>query len=142
MPFVIGVMGTGGPTQDYGKNQQRYKSTHEGFRNAMTAPAMMPEFKKNVTAVLTENYWDPELDAVAAKRNLINNKKKELKKGKLSAKEQAAELEKFTTETLTERDAKLLTGITNPDYHYKGSAKILGQIGKAFAEANFELLKK
>ena len=142
MPFVIGVMGAGGPTKDYGRNQQRYKSTHDGFRKAMAAPASMPEFKGNVTAVLTENYWDPELDAVAEKRNLINAKKKELQKSDLTKKEQAAELEKFTAETLTERDHKLLTGITNADYHYKGSAKILGQIGKAFAEANYELLKK
>jgi hypothetical protein len=102
----------------------------------------MPEFKDNVIAVLTENSWDPELDAAAEKRNLINNKKKELQKGQLSKKDQAAELEKFTAETLTERDEKLLTGITNADYHYKGSAKILGQIGKAFAEANHQLLKK
>ena len=143
MPFVIGVMGAGGPTKDYGKNQQRYKSTHDGFRSAMAAPASMPEFKGNVVAVLTENSWDPELDAAAEKRNLVNNKKKELQKSdQLPKKDQAAELEKFTAETLTERDQKLLTGITNADYHYKGSAKILGQIGKAFAEANYQLLKK
>ncbi|MDA7881338.1 hypothetical protein N9A94_03460 [Akkermansiaceae bacterium] len=85
---------------------------------------------------------ESELDAVAEKRKLINDKKKELQKGKLSKKEQAEELEKFTAKTLTERDEKLLTGITNADYHYKGSAKILGQIGKAFAEANYKLLKK
>jgi hypothetical protein len=55
LPFVIGVMGAGGPTADYGKNQQRYLTTHQGFRDAMAAPASMPEFKGNVTAVLTEN---------------------------------------------------------------------------------------
>ena len=38
------------------------------FRQAMAAPAALTEFKGNVTAVLTETYWDPELDAVAAKQ--------------------------------------------------------------------------
>jgi len=36
----------------------------------------------------------------------------------------------------------LLKGITNADYHYKGSAKIMAQIGKAFAEAVEDLRKK
>ena len=32
-------------------------------------------------------------------------------------------------------DHELLKGITNAEYHYRGSAKIMAQIGKAFAEA-------
>ena len=142
LPFVIGVMGAGGPTEKYGKNQQRYKSTHEGFRNAMAAPASMPEFKVNVTAVLTENYWDPELDEVAAKRSKVQAKEKELRKSDLSKKEQAKAIEKLRAEAFTARELELLKGITNADYHYKGSGKIMAQIGKAFAEAVYELNKK
>ena len=48
---------------------------------------------------------------------------------------------KLQKETYTPRDLELLKGITNADYHYKGSGKIMAQIGKAFAEANFDLLK-
>ena len=35
----------------------------------------------------------------------------------------------------TPREAKIIMGASNGGYHYLGSAKILGQIGKAFAEA-------
>lgn len=142
MPFVIGVMGAGGPTSKYEGGQKRYQGVHENFRQAMAAPAKMPEFKGNVVAVLTENYWDPELDEVAAKRNLINAKGKELKAAGLSKEEVAKRLEEFSAKTLTARDLELLKGITNADYHYKGSAKIMAQIGKAFAEAVNDLSKK
>jgi len=53
LPFVIGVLGVGGPTDKYGKDQARNKSTHQNFRDAMAAPANLPEFKGNVAAVLT-----------------------------------------------------------------------------------------
>ncbi len=139
LPFVIGVMGTSGPTKDYGKNQQRYKATHQNFRDAMAAPASMPEFKGNVTAVLTENYWDPELDEVSEKKNVLNSKEKELRKEGVSKKEIAETMEKLRAEIYSERDLRLLEGITNADYHYKGSGKIMAQIGKAFAEAVHDL---
>lgn len=142
LPFVIGVMGAGGPTDLYGPKQQRYKNTHQYFRDAMAAPASLPEFKGNVTAVLTEKYWDPELDAVAEKRGQLRSKEKELKKEGLSKKEISAQLEKLEAKLFTERDRELLKGITNADYHYKGSAKIMAQIGKAFAEAVEDLRKK
>jgi alpha-galactosidase len=142
LPFVIGVMGAGGPTDLYGPKQQRYKNTHQYFRDAMAAPASLPEFKGNVTAVLTEKYWDPELDAVAEKRGELRSKEKELRKEGLPKKEISARIEKLEAELFTERDRELLKGITNADYHYKGSAKIMAQIGKAFAEAVEDLRKK
>ncbi len=36
---------------------------------------------------------------------------------------------------MTARDLELPKGITNSDYHYKGSGIIMAKIGKAFAEA-------
>jgi alpha-galactosidase len=54
LPFVIGVLGVGGPTSKYGPDQQRYKSTHQNFRDAMAAPAKLPEFNGNVATVLAE----------------------------------------------------------------------------------------
>ena len=140
LPFVIGVMGAGGPTADY--ESPRYKTIHQSFRDAMAAPASLPEFKGNVTAVLTEKYWDPELDAVDKKRGELRTKERELKKEGLSKKEISARLEKMESKLFTARDRELLKGITNADYHYKGSAKIMAQIGKAFAEAVEELRKK
>lgn len=140
LPFVIGVMGAGGPTADY--ESPRYKTTHQSFRDAMAAPASLPEFKGNVTAVLTEKYWDPELDAVDKKRGELRTKERELKKEGLSKKEISARLEKMESKLFTARDRELLKGITNADYHYKGSAKIMAQIGKAFAEALEDLRKK
>ena len=56
LPFVIGVLGVGRPVEEYVTDQQRYKSTHQNIRAAMAAPAQLPEFKGNVTAVLTEKY--------------------------------------------------------------------------------------
>ena len=135
LPFVIGVMGAGGPTDLYGSRQQRYKNTHQYFRDSMAAPASLPEFRGNVTAVLTEKYWDPELDAVDQKRGELRSKEKELKESGLSKKEISEQLKSIEDKLFTARDRELLKGITNADYHYKGSAKIMAQIGKAFAEA-------
>lgn len=141
LPFVIGVMGAGGPTDLYGPRQQRYKNIHQYFRDSMAAPASLPEFRGNVTAVLTEKYWDPELDAVDQKRGELRSKEKELKESGLSKKEISEQLKSIENKLFTARDRELLKGITNADYHYKGSAKIMAQIGKAFAEA-LEGLKK
>ena len=69
LPFVIGVLGVNGPVADYGPGQKRCAGIHSNFRNAMAAPANLPEFKDNVAAVLTEKFWDAELDAVAIKIN-------------------------------------------------------------------------
>jgi hypothetical protein len=39
----------------------------------------------------------------------------------------------------TRREAKIMRGSSNAGYHYLGSGKILGQIGKAFADAMLKL---
>ncbi len=49
MRFVIGVLGVGGLEEQV------------VFRNAMAAPASMPEFKGNVVAVETAPFWDFEI---------------------------------------------------------------------------------
>ncbi|MGD1979708.1 MAG: sialate O-acetylesterase [Akkermansiaceae bacterium] len=137
LPFVIGVMGAGGPTADY--ESKRYVAIHQSFRDAMAAPASMPEFKGNVAAVLTENYWDPELSKVSSKRGKIGGKRRELQKAGMKGAELKAAMDKFEAELFTARDRELMKGITNAEYHYLGSAKILGGIGKGFAEAVHKL---
>lgn len=133
LPFVIGVMGVGGPTSEYGPNEQRYKATHEHFRDAMAAPAELPEFKGNVVAIRTEQYWDRELKLARAKESEI---KEQAKKQKLKPAEERALVEKMRAESLTERERLILEkGVSNLEFHYLGSAKILGGIGKGLAEA-------
>ena len=141
LPFVIGVIGVGGPTADYGPDQQRYKTTHQNIRDAMAAPAQLPEFKGNVAAVLAEKYWDRELTAAKAKDNEIRQRAKKLATdGKLKPAEEKAALEKLRAEGLTERERTVLEkGISNLEFHYLGSAKILGGVGKGLAEAMAEL---
>jgi alpha-galactosidase len=60
MPFVIGVMGVGGL-----KDQS---PSMVAFRQAMAAPAEMPEFKGNVIAVQTAPFWSDELNEIDLKR--------------------------------------------------------------------------
>ena len=141
LPFVIGVIGVGGPTAEYGLDQQRYKSTHQNLRDAMAAPAQLAEFKGNVAAVLTEQYWDKELTAAKAKDSAIRQQAKKLAtEGKWKPAEEKAALEKLRAEGLTERERQVLEkGISNLEFHYLGSAKILGGVGKGLAEALAEL---
>jgi len=144
LPFVIGVMGVGGPTALYGPDQQRYKATHDNFRAAMAAPASLPEFKGNVATVLAEKYWDRELTLAKAKDDNIKDKAKKLaKEGKMKPAEEKALQDKLRTEGLTERERLVLEkGISNFEFHYLGSAKILGGVGKGFAEAMAGLVVK
>jgi hypothetical protein len=137
MPFVIGVMGAGGPISEYPPSKQRYAGIHGGFRKAMAAPADLPEFRGNVTAVWTENYWDMELEQLRAKdRELQQAVDAAIKDGQLEAKEKKANLEARRAKAFDKREREILTnGASNAEFHYLGSAKILGQIGKAFAEA-------
>jgi hypothetical protein len=60
MPFVIGVLGVGG------------ESENEVFRKAMAAPADMPEFKGNVVAVETAPFWDDDITAAQPKQDAYN----------------------------------------------------------------------
>jgi hypothetical protein len=137
MPFVIGVLGVGGPVEKYGPDQQRYRGVHSNFRNAMAAPASLPEFKGNVAAVRTENYWDLQLSELASRWGKVQGRNRELSKNKdLSREDREKQLDAFKAELFTPEELAIYQkGTSNAAYHYMGSAKILGQIGKAFAEA-------
>jgi hypothetical protein len=136
LPFVIGVMGAGGPVAKYGPDQQRYATVHQNFRDAMAAPASLPEFKGSVTAVLTENYWDAELDELKTRGAKLKAKSQELNKDEsLNRAQREAALEKYRAELYTPRELDILKGSSNAEYHYNGCAKILGQIGQSFADA-------
>lgn len=143
LPFVIGVLGVNGPVSEYGADQQRYKGIHQNFRNAMAAPAALPEFQGNVAAVLTEKYWDRELSNAKSKENEVKQKAKKLASdSKLPPAEERALQEKMRNKELTERERQVIDkGISNLEFHYLGSAKILGGIGKGLAESMADLKK-
>lgn len=144
LPFVIGVMGVEGPVDKYRPDQQRYRRVHQNFRNAMAAPADLPEFRGNVAAVLTEKYWDTQLSDLVARDGKIKQKVRKLvSDGKLSRKDQKTVLETYRAEEFSPQERELLEkGVSNFAFHYLGSAKIMTRIGKGFAEAMAELLPK
>jgi len=141
MPFVIGVIGVNGPIENV---SQRYRAIHGNFREAMAAPAALDEFKSNVLAVRTSPFWDMRLDRLIKKRNLYNQRVKQLKNqvksGELTAEQMVAELQKIEGDALTPQEAETLKrGVSNAEYHYLGCAKTTALIGKAFAEGILEL---
>jgi hypothetical protein len=111
---------------------------------AMAAPTALPEFKGNVVAVLTEKYWDMELVELRARDAKIKQKVRELlEEGKLSREQQNAALERYRAEVFNPRQMVILEkGASNLEFHYLGSAKIMAQIGKGFAEALVEMIKR
>ncbi len=142
LPFVIGVMGAGGPIEKYPPEKMRYAGIHREFRKAMAAPGQRPEFQGNVVNVWTEKYWDLELEELRAKERKIQQEvRAAIKEGKIPAQEERATLQKRRAEAFTPREQTILAkGASNFEFHYLGSAKILGQIGKAFAEAMHPML--
>ena len=142
MPFVLGVIGVHGDKATGGI---------ANLRPAMAAPAAMPEFKGNVAAVQTAQFWDEDLQAIEDKMNQVNQMRYFLrtrhkdhanKDGKMTREEQQSYVKDFEAKLLTPEDRALWKrAASNQAYHYFGSAKIMGQIGKAFAEAMLELEK-
>ena len=137
LPFVIGVMGVGGPVKDYTKGRKRYAKIHQNFRDAMAAPAKLAEFKGNVSAVLTEKYWDQGLVTLREKDGQLRRQIRKLKKEKdLNRKQERQALEALRKKTFSAKERKVMRiGASNAPYHYLGSAKIMAQIGQGFAEA-------
>jgi hypothetical protein len=141
LPFVIGVLGVGGPVDQYGPEKRGYRSIHQNFRLAMAAPADLPEFTGNVAAVWTEKCWDRELtEAEAAKEKIKQQAEQLATEGKMQPADKKALAKKMLAEGLTKRQRQVIEkGISNFEFHYLGSAKILGAIGKAFSDAIVEL---
>lgn len=144
MPFVIGVMGVGGLG-----DQSTGMLT---FRQAMAAPAEMPEFKGSVLAVETAPLWSDELGAIDAKRSQIgqmrwfldnNHKDHANADGKMTDEQKKEYLTKYEADLITPAEmATWERGASNAGYHYLGCAKTFALIGKHFAEANLKMMKK
>ena len=143
LPFVIGVMGVGGLGD---------RSTEMlAFREAMAAPAAMPEFQGNVLAVQTAPFWADELGAIDKKRGQISQMRYFLDskhkdhanaEGKMTQEEKNAYLKTYEADLITPAEEALWKrGASNAGYHYLGCAKTFALMGKHFAEANLTLLK-
>jgi hypothetical protein len=142
MHFVIGVMGVGGPLEEY--DNERNKTVHGNFRAAMAAPADLPEFKNNVTAVQTAPFWDAPLAAIDAKLGQVRqmayylrtkNANHANKDGSMSEAEQREFIDNYRAELISpEEEAMWKRGASNAGYHYLGCAKTMALIGQAFAE--------
>lgn len=139
MPFVIGVMGVGG-----------IKEKPDYFREAMAAPAALPGFKGNVAAVQTAPFWDRKLGGIDENRGKISQTEWMLKTanangpnkdGAMSKEQQAAFLNDYRAKLITAADEALWKrGASNAGYHYLGCAKTFALMGRAFADANLDLL--
>jgi alpha-galactosidase len=143
MPFVIGVMGVGG--------LKDRSSEMTAFRNAMAAPADLPEFKGNVAAVPTAPFWSDELGAIDEKRGQISQMRYFLDSkhkdhananGQMTDEQKKEYLRKYEAELISPAELALWErGASNAGYHYLGCAKTFALMGKAFAEANLAMLK-
>ena len=140
LPIVIGVMGAGGPVASYREDQQRYSAIHQSFRDAMAAPAQLASFKPTVKAVLTENCWDMELTELRYRERFMNQeiqtRLKSVDAPQLGKDEKdALRLEIRQKNFSQEQWDTLQSGVSNAEYHYLGSAKIMVRIGISFAQA-------
>lgn len=144
LPFVIGVMGVGGLKDD--------STNMIAFRRAMAAPAAMPEFIENVSAVETAPFWSDELGVIDDKRAQINQMRHYLDSkhkdhpnadGLMTSKQKNEYVKKFEADLISPAEAALWKrGASNAGYHYLGCAKTFALMGKAFAEANLQLMAK
>ncbi len=143
MPFVIGVMGVGG---------KEVKVDNQMFRDAMAAPASLPEFAGNVTAIQTSLFWDDALGAIDTKRQEVRqmsyllrteNKNHANADGSMSKQVQQVYLKKFEKDLISTDEAELFkAGASNAGYHYLGCAKTFALMGEAYANAILQMMEE
>jgi carbohydrate esterase-like sialic acid-specific acetylesterase len=142
MPFIIGVMGVSGDNP----NEDNLK-----FREAMAAPASLPEFQDNVAAVQTAPFWDARLGEIDEKYGQVRqmayllrtrNKNHANKDGSMSPEDQKAYLKKFEADLISPEEVALRQrGASNAGYHYLGCAKTFALMGKAYADTMLKLMR-
>ena len=135
-PFVIGVMGVDGTKPNNGI---------AAFREAMTAPSLLPEFVGNVVAVPTAPFWSMELGAIQDKyeqvsqmRYFLNSKHKQHANadGTMTKQQIQEYVKAFEAKLISPEEVALWKrGASNAGYHYLGCAKTFAMMGNAFAGA-------
>ncbi|MFM2220960.1 MAG: Virginiamycin lyase [Verrucomicrobiota bacterium] len=135
LPAVIGVMGIGGLNAegDIGR-----------FQKAQAAVAEKAEFRDNVIAIQTGKYWDHELAALAAKSSKINQYTNVLKNEQgLDGEALKKAFAEYRAKNITpQEEAVVKAGVSDGDFHYLGSGKIMVGIGRGFADALGEFMRK
>jgi hypothetical protein len=156
MPFVIGVIGM--PSTKM-KNMI-------SFRNAQAAVADLPEFKGNVIALNTADFWDARITDLERRQGAIdrpgrNDKENKYKDIRDKVAPLKAELESLKGRSKTVRMKRddlnkqikdiiftedeqnyMKLNKSNAQFHYLGSAKIYSRIGEAFAKAMVSMMDK
>jgi hypothetical protein len=135
MPAVVGVMGIGGVQTE---------GVMGNFQQAQAAVAEKPEFKGNVIAVQTGKYWDHELAALSAKAHQVKPHMNVLKYEQgLEGDALKKAFAEYRAKNITPQEEEILKkGVSDGDFHYLGSGKIMVGIGRGFAEALAKTLKK
>jgi alpha-galactosidase len=113
----------------------------------MAAPAALPEFAGTVVAVETAPFWDMQVVALREReqsfkpdRDAIEAK---MKSGELTREAGRAAIDELFAAEFTPRELTILRdSVSNFDFHYMGSGKIMAQIGKAFAEGLAEISER
>jgi len=144
LPFVIGVLGVGGPVEDFPPEAWRQAAITGEFRKAMAAATEIPGFKGKVLAVATDDFWEPELvDLMDRDHQIRKTLSAELLGGETAWGDRAALLAQQRAGVFTPRELEIVTkNPAIPGFHYLGSARITGRIGFAFADAAFPLTGK
>ena len=143
MPFIIGVMGVDGT---------KAGADVIAFREAMTAPSLLPEFKGNVAAVQTAPFWSMELGVIAEKYDQVEQMEYFLDskdeahanaKGKMTKRQKQEYLKSFEDKLISPAEVALWKrGASNAGYHYLGCAKTFALMGHAFAESTLQMRKE
>ena len=77
--------------------------------SATVSPARLPEFRGNVTAVFTENYWDLQLTELSSRMDRVNAKRDSLGNDKtLSAEEKKKLVEDYKAKVFTKEELRIL----------------------------------
>ena len=117
----------------------------------MAAPAALPEFQGNVTAIRTAAFWDEALGAIQDKKEKVRQMAYELRTkskrhanadGQMSEAQQREYLKDYEAKLISPEEAAMLKrGASNAGYHYLGCAKTFALMGEAFAAATLQMMK-
>lgn len=142
IPFVIGVMGVNGT---------KAGADVVAFREAMTAPAVSPEFLGNVAAVQTAPFWSEELAAIDQEHEQVRQMRYSLDSkhkdhanadGKMTEEQKREFMKEFEADLITPAEvARWTRGASNAGYHDLGCAKAFALMRKAFGKANLKMIE-